>query len=331
MPSKYNTVKINEAKKPTYFNPTQCGCGASLNLYGCRNKDCDNFWKKNLSDEELEKMENKTMGKVEKVEVEISQTAQNIIDAELTMLNEREKQIAGMMLDGKTRKEMIEILGMKLATFTNDLTKIFVKTDELVNYKLTQNKISEFCNYFLGGNDEKPLSIVAKINSLNHTKISEDVSYPNDSIPIFEISNYAIDHCEQCEAISPPTESVKQVVEKIKTKITHNPMPEMIQIDVHNIQPEAAKKKNIPTIPECHCEQSETIQGITFQSELTDLISKITNIKTKYENELNELYTITGRKYILGESFEKDYRIDGKFLQAKLDVVEEIFQGISND
>ena len=35
-------------------NNSKCECGSSLNLWGCRNKNCENYWKNNVVEDKRE-------------------------------------------------------------------------------------------------------------------------------------------------------------------------------------------------------------------------------------------------------------------------------------
>lgn len=86
-------------------------------------------------------------------EFKLTKMAQHIIDTELTMLSDREKEVAGLMLDGKNKNEIMAILNIAVGTYGVYQYAIFSKTQSLVNYQTYRDKKQEFTNYFLGGSE----------------------------------------------------------------------------------------------------------------------------------------------------------------------------------
>lgn len=115
------------------------------------------FNQKTIIDDTNIKIKEQIMAKIEeRKRVELSETAQNIINNELknSKLSEREKEIAGLILDGQNKHKIAKDLEMQPQTVNVHLSSIFSKTAHLVNYVTNRDKTNEFLNFFLGGSKE---------------------------------------------------------------------------------------------------------------------------------------------------------------------------------
>lgn len=103
----------------------------------------------------------------------MTEIAKNIVETELTMLNDNEKEVAELMLDGKNKHGIMKALQIGEVKLNPMLCQIYKKTKDIVQYKTHKGKSQEFVSYFLGGSIEKSEDISTGLVDANNTEIKK--------------------------------------------------------------------------------------------------------------------------------------------------------------
>lgn len=282
-----------------------------------------------IDDTNIQPKEIIPMTKTEIKQIELPKNIQQIVDEKLTMLSPCEKRIAGLILNGKTNEQIAEELNLSVISLPNYKKDIFLKTDEIVNYRTQRNKTKEFVDGFLYGifhmsqeesdklfgtlAKEKPLPLVVTVNpSIEITRENLAAGDISCNVPVSELKT---------EEPSTEQDESNNIIKNINGRIVYshsNSIPNTVEFSNFTINNFNEGKLS----PDLFNTPIKKIPKKILQEE--KYFWAVQSAKSKYETELNELYTKTGKEYIEGTPFEKDYRAEGKILQSKLDVIEEI-------
>lgn len=126
-----------------------------------------------IDDSDIKLKETITMTKNPYYKPEISAVAADIIKSELTSLSDREKEVAGLMLDGKNKNEILKILNITTGNLSFIQSSIYKKTRKLINYQ-THEKQTEFVNYFLHGSSDTEEKLQIKSMPISVTVKASD-------------------------------------------------------------------------------------------------------------------------------------------------------------